>query len=413
MPVENKCRFLAGSGERRMLRAALALGAATVLGAGGAGIANAESPIPTTSVVLAAEDDVTAVTQLKQNYFANIDAKDWSAVRALFAPDAVVDTTASFGPYLPSRDLFVAFTSLTLSLVDTKHQSTADPDITFNADGTATVIWQMQDDLVFADLIGVRGTGVYTDRYVKVGDEWVVKYSRLNRTSLAVVSPFLEETIPEFVEVWNSEGPVAALQYAFNFGLTTAAEVFEVASNVLNAVVNIVGSSVPTAEMGPPSAASTVGSPNYAKLTDVAADFPNDALAISAPASTEYAPATNAARLVSAAAAEADGAPEAADVRSEEQAEPVTTVDLSAEANEYIDPVESALEQPADNTADSAETIDATGESPSKPDDSGDSPNAADAKDDSEPNKPADAKDDAEPNKPADAKDDAEPKKSA
>src|SRR3981189_1291302 len=105
MPVEIDRRFLATSGERRILRAAMALGTATImLGGVGVPIANADPllPLPALCGFSAPGGDsgaeVEAIKQLKGSYFANIDAKNWDALRELLAADVVEDTTCSAGP---------------------------------------------------------------------------------------------------------------------------------------------------------------------------------------------------------------------------------------------------------------------------------------------------------------------------
>src|SRR6478609_2084330 len=125
MPVED---------ERRMLRAAVALGAATLMLAGVAvPISNADPlPLPNlcgfSSPGDAAGPEVDAIKQLKANYFSNIDAKNWDGLRDLLAPDVVEDTTCSAGPIFYGRDPFIAFLQLTLGGATTHHQG-YDPHI--------------------------------------------------------------------------------------------------------------------------------------------------------------------------------------------------------------------------------------------------------------------------------------------
>jgi hypothetical protein len=195
MPVENDRRFLVASGERRILRAALALGTATILlGGVGVPIANADPllPLPAVCGFSAPGDDsgaeVEAIKQLKASYFANIDAKNWDALRELLAPDVVEDTTCSAGPIFYGRDPFIAFLQLTLGAATTHHQG-YDPHIKLTSATTAEGLWTLEDVLIFGGTLGVHGYGHYNDRYTKVNGKWVVKYSKLTRTRLDLINP--------------------------------------------------------------------------------------------------------------------------------------------------------------------------------------------------------------------------------
>jgi hypothetical protein len=195
MPVDNDRRFLVASGKRRILRAALALGTATILlGGVGVPIANADPllPLPAVCGFSAPGDDsgaeVEAVKQLKASYFANIDAKNWDALRELLAPDVVEDTTCSAGPIFYGRDPFIAFLQLTLGAATTHHQG-YDPHIKLTSATTAEGLWTLEDVLIFGGALGVHGYGHYNDRYTKVNGKWVVKYSKLTRTRLDLINP--------------------------------------------------------------------------------------------------------------------------------------------------------------------------------------------------------------------------------
>ena len=219
MPEEHDFRRRAKSGERRMLRAAIALSAATVLGAGVTPIAHAAPAIPTSSAVTTLANvvdpdaEIEALKQLKATYFRDVDSKQWLALRELFAPGAQVDTTGSLGPYFPSRDLFVAFTALTLSAINTRHKG-YDPQLELTSDSTATGVWTMEDRLSVAGLITIRGSGHYIDTYEKIDGKWVVTSSKLTRSGFGLEFPALDHFVAGFGEVLNSQGPVAALQYA-------------------------------------------------------------------------------------------------------------------------------------------------------------------------------------------------------
>ncbi|WP_327096418.1 nuclear transport factor 2 family protein [Nocardia vinacea] len=163
-----------------------------MLGAVGISVANAEpSPPAAFPGVFSTTDataDIEAIKQLKTSYFANIDAKNWTALRELLAPDVVVDTTGSGGPILVGRDPFIAFLKLTIGGANTHHQG-FDPAIQLTSATSAEADWRMEDVLIFGGTLGVHGYGNYHDRYVKVNGKWVVKYSKLTRTRLDLIDP--------------------------------------------------------------------------------------------------------------------------------------------------------------------------------------------------------------------------------
>jgi hypothetical protein len=195
MPVEAHRRFLAGLGERRILRAAVALGTATTLvsgidaGAGvGVGVANADLLCGFSSPGDDSGTEVDAIKQLKASYFSNIDAKNWDGLRELLAPNVTEDTTCSAGPIFFDRDSFIAFLQLTLGAATTHHQG-YDPHVKLTSATTAEGLWTLEDVLIFGGTLGVHGYGHYNDRYERVNGKWVVKYSKLTRTRIDLINP--------------------------------------------------------------------------------------------------------------------------------------------------------------------------------------------------------------------------------
>lgn len=218
--VHGRCRG-ATSGERRMLRAAVVFGAVAAIGAGNGIVPVTHSSVvvprrvaaPAVSLMASVADadaETAAIELLKATYFNDVDTKNWAALRRLFSPDAVVDTTGSSGPYFPSRDPFIVFTALTLSAINTRHQG-YDPDIELTSDTTASAVWTMQDRLSLAGLVTIHGSGHYTDRYEKVNGEWVVTYSKLTRTGYALEFTAFDKFVAGIKKAYNEGGPVAAL----------------------------------------------------------------------------------------------------------------------------------------------------------------------------------------------------------
>ncbi len=219
MPAAN-CEFCTrGDGERNMLRAVAALSVAVALSLVCTSNANAQlsaaadaSTMPTSHVAVGADADFDAIKDLKASYFRNVDAKDWTALRELLAPDVLVDTRGSLGPVFHGRDAFVGFLKVTLGGLDTHHQG-YDPHVTLTSATSAEVVWAMEDRLVFNDIIGVQGSGHYRDRYQKIGDAWVIDYSKLTRTGIGIVLPGLERFVVGLTETLRSRGPIAAIRF--------------------------------------------------------------------------------------------------------------------------------------------------------------------------------------------------------
>ena len=182
MPVEIVRRSLA--------TAAVVLSATTMLGAVGvgSGIANADLLCGYSTPASDSGPEVDAIKSLKASYFANIDAKNWDALRDLLAADVVEDTTCSAGPLLVGRDPFIAFLKVTLGAANTHHQG-YDPHIHLTSATTAEGLWTLEDVLIFGGTVGVHGYGHYNDRYAKVDGKWIVKYSKLTRTRLDLINP--------------------------------------------------------------------------------------------------------------------------------------------------------------------------------------------------------------------------------
>ena len=195
MSVGTSRRSLASSSERYMLRAAIALSAATILlGGVTAPIASADPvlPLPSLCGFTSPGDDagpeVDAIKTLKATYFSNIDAKNWTGLSNLLAPNVVEDTLCSAGPIFYGRDPFIAFLKLTLGGATTHHQG-SDPHIKLTSATTAAGLWTLEDVLVFGGVLGVHGYGHYNDHYVKVNGNWVVKDSKLTRTRIDLINP--------------------------------------------------------------------------------------------------------------------------------------------------------------------------------------------------------------------------------
>lgn len=345
---DNRCRAM--SGERRVLRAAIAFGAAAALGAGVgvAPTAHAAPVVPTSSVVstvppLAGVTDPdaqrAALQLLKATYFNDVDTKNWLALRQLFAPDAVIDTTGSLGPLFPNRDSFIAFTALTLSLINTRHQG-YDPQFDLTSDTTASAVWTMQDRLSIAGLVTIHGYGHYADTYEKVNGQWVVTSSKLTRTAFGLELPALQDFVTGLGQAYESGGPVAALLYVVP-GLVN------IPVSVVKAVVGAIASNFG----GPPAKAEPITVPPGSagvtteppSVTSTAAAATSSALTLTLPASaaTQKSSASNATPLATdtaGSAAKADQSTEAEATQGAVKDEPhANSVDTTVESPKTSD----------------------------------------------------------------------------
>jgi hypothetical protein len=347
---ERDSRCPATSGERRALRAAIAFGAAAALGVG-VGIAptaHAAPVVPTSSAVstvstLASVSDPdaqrAALQLLKSTYFNDVDSKNWLALRQLFAPDAVIDTTGSLGPLFPNRDSFIAFTALTLSLINTRHQG-YDPQIDLTSDTTASAVWTMQDRLSIAGLVTIHGYGHYADTYEKVNGQWVVSSSKLTRTAFGLELPAVQAFVTGLGQAYESGGAVSALLYVVP-GLVN------IPVSVVKALVGAVASNFG----GPPAKAEPITVPPGSTgattepqgVTSSATTATSTTLTVTVPAS--------AATQKSAAA----------------NATPLAT-DTAATAAKADQPIEARATQGAVAGEPRATSVDTTGESPKTPD---------------------------------------------
>ena len=133
-------------------------------------------------------DDVEAIKRLKARYFRTMDTKDWSGMRDVFAEDVVVDTTQSGGGVITSADAFIAFLRETLDDVVTVHHGHM-PEIELTSPTTATGIWALQDILKWPNGVELHGYGHYHETYVKTGDSWRIKSTKLTRLRMDFTPP--------------------------------------------------------------------------------------------------------------------------------------------------------------------------------------------------------------------------------
>ena len=125
-------------------------------------------------------DEIEKLKQLKARYFRTMDTKDWTAMRAVFADDVVMDTTASGGSLTVGADAFMAYLEPTLRDAVTVHHGHM-PEIEVISPSTASGVWALQDIIVWPDGTRMHGYGRYHETYEKSDGKWRIKTSTLTR----------------------------------------------------------------------------------------------------------------------------------------------------------------------------------------------------------------------------------------
>src|SRR5919198_689711 len=113
--------------------------------------------------------DRLLINDLLDAYAAGVDAKDWDLVRTLFAPDAVLDYTASGGPR-GGVDKVVPWLESSLALFAVTQHHITNRRITLEGD-TARARSSLYNPLVGTDEHGAPTLmfvgGFYNDRFVR------------------------------------------------------------------------------------------------------------------------------------------------------------------------------------------------------------------------------------------------------
>jgi uncharacterized protein (TIGR02246 family) len=133
-------------------------------------------------------DDIEAIKQLKARYFRTLDTKDWDGYRQGFTDDVVMDTTESGGSLIIGADEFMAYLREALAGATTVHQGHM-PEITLTSDTTATGIWALHDIVIWPGGMRLDGFGHYHETYLKTGEGWRIKSSKLTRVHTDFVMP--------------------------------------------------------------------------------------------------------------------------------------------------------------------------------------------------------------------------------
>lgn len=125
--------------------------------------------------------ELEAIKRLKYRYVRLIDLKGWDELATLFTPDATA--TYSDGKYsFEGRDAIMRFLveAMASNNMLTSHK-VHQPEIAVDGD-TATATWALEDVVIHLDYnLTIRGAAFYTDSYVKVDGEWLIKHTGYER----------------------------------------------------------------------------------------------------------------------------------------------------------------------------------------------------------------------------------------
>jgi uncharacterized protein (TIGR02246 family) len=133
-------------------------------------------------------EEIERLKQLKARYFRTMDTKDWAGMRAVFADDVVMDTTAAGGNLITGADAFLEFLRPTLQDVITVHHGHM-PELELTSPDQAKGVWALQDTLIWPDGTRMVGYGHYHETYQKVDGDWKIKSSVLTRLHIDFTSP--------------------------------------------------------------------------------------------------------------------------------------------------------------------------------------------------------------------------------
>jgi len=152
------------------------------------------------------------IKRLKARYFRCMDTKDWEGFQAVFAADAVIDSSEAYTPTdadgqplvfdgvaPPPPDptwrftdaaAFVADLSRTLAGVSTVHHGHM-PEIELTSTTTAMGTWSMEDMLRWPKGSPIRemhGYGHYRETYEKLACGWRIKSLKLTRLRVDTIA---------------------------------------------------------------------------------------------------------------------------------------------------------------------------------------------------------------------------------
>jgi hypothetical protein len=126
--------------------------------------------------------ELELIKRLKYRYARCLDLKLFDEVGACFVEEA----TASYGGgayAFDGRAAIVDFLQRSMGSTNmlTSHKM-HHPEIELTGPSAATGIWALDDVVLLTELgLTVRGAAFYTDEYVKVGGEWLIRHTGYKR----------------------------------------------------------------------------------------------------------------------------------------------------------------------------------------------------------------------------------------
>ena len=133
-------------------------------------------------------DTLEDIRAVKARYCRFLDTKDWEALGGLFTEDAVLDVREDTGlAPIQGRAAIVTQIRAAVEFASTAHQVHS-PEITLVDEDEATLIWAMQDRVVWPTggspipgVASITGYGHYHERYVRRDGRWHIAALKLTR----------------------------------------------------------------------------------------------------------------------------------------------------------------------------------------------------------------------------------------
>jgi len=127
--------------------------------------------------------DIEDIKNLKHRYFRAIDMADFELLDHVFAEDITIDYRGgtyrweSKGKQKIIDSLVQAFHNQTAAMHTAHH-----PEIEILSETEALGKWYLQDIFYNFDLNSVtQGTALYADKYIKIGQLWLIQHSEYDR----------------------------------------------------------------------------------------------------------------------------------------------------------------------------------------------------------------------------------------
>jgi ketosteroid isomerase-like protein len=121
-------------------------------------------------------EDIEAIKNLKARYWRSVDLQQWENLADCYTEDVVFDD-AHFGR-MEGRSYIVKVLKRAMRNIKTIHQG-HNPEIEVLDDTTARGRWTLNDRVETPDGVVMAGYGIYEDDYVKLGDSWKIRSSKL------------------------------------------------------------------------------------------------------------------------------------------------------------------------------------------------------------------------------------------